>query len=386
MSDQKPKIDLKARLGKKTVGTPAAGGSSIPPPQAAGPSAMPGPMQARPMARPSGPPQVTPSGVPVPPFAQQPSRPAVDPSNPYGAMQPQAPAPARPQAIRIEMGEEVMAARRAGRTKVLVLAGIAFGVGGFVGFAAGGGAERSKGADAAIMGAQDLVKEITKANDEAQKLVETLKTAKDKLSKGQFPEEEVGKLGAINIPFGGKNLSGKGIGRFKPEVVAMLIEYANNTTDANAQKEKLQNVLSGAKKGILELLEQQSKPQVRWAAILTNGPNGPWAGALMVPAPFQAKEKWPDELKLGAGKDAETFKRYSTGNPINNDSPFFLPIDPTTQGSVCPSDVIFKLRRELGDLETVIRGDNTPGEERTGLIDGAKRLTDKLKQIGRETP
>src|SRR5262245_54516839 len=111
MSDQKPKIDLKARLGKKPV--PAAGGSSIPPPQAAvGPSAipgaMPGPMQARPVARPSGPPQVTPSGVPVPPFAQQ-SRPAVDASNPYGAMQPQAPAPARPQAIRIEMGEEVMA-------------------------------------------------------------------------------------------------------------------------------------------------------------------------------------------------------------------------------------------------------------------------------------
>ena len=110
MSEQKPKIDLKARLGKKTVSTPAAGGS-IPPPQAATPSAMPGaipPMQQRPsMPRPSAPPQqqMTPSGVPVPPFAQQ-SRP-VDASNPYGAMPGQsvAPARARPQEIRIEMGE-----------------------------------------------------------------------------------------------------------------------------------------------------------------------------------------------------------------------------------------------------------------------------------------
>jgi hypothetical protein len=390
MSDQKPKIDLKARLGKKTAGIPAAG-SSIPPP-AATPSAIPGPgpggmpgampgAMQRPMARPSGaPPQTTPSGVPVPPFAQA-SRP-VDASNPYGAMQSQAPAPARSQAIRIEMGEEVMAARRAGRSKVLILAGVAFVIGGGVGFAIGDGSQRQKGADAAIIGAQDLVKDINKANEQAQKLVETLKAAKDKLSKGQFPEAEVTALGAINIPFSGKNLAGKGIGRFKPEVVSMLIEYAGNTTDANAQKEKLQNVLSGAKKGILELLEQQTKPQVRWAAILTNGPGGPWAGTVALPAPFPAKDKWPDDMKLGSGKDAATFKRYNSGNPINNDSPFYVPIDPTTTGSVCPSDVIFKLRRELSDLETVIRGDNTPGEERTGLIDGAKRLTDKLKQIG----
>jgi hypothetical protein len=391
MSEQKPKIDLKARLGKKTVPTPAAGGSSIPPPMAATPSAMPSgaPGVSRPsMPRPSGAPQVTPSGVPVPPFAAQPSRPAaaMDPSNPYGAMQPQAVAPAKPTAIRIEMGEEVMAAQRAGRKKVLVLALIAAIVGGGVGFTIGGGAERAKGADAAISGAQDLVKDIAKANAEVQKLADTLKSAKDKLSKGNFPEDEVSKLGSINIPFSGKNLAGKGIGRFKPEVVAMLIEYANGTTDANDQKEKVQNVLSGAKKGIVELLEQQSKPQVRWAVLLSGGPGGPWAGMQMMPAPFGAKDKWPDELKVGSGKEAQTFKRYTSGNPINNDSPYFVPVDPTSQGSVCPSDVIFKLRRELNDLESVLRGDNTPGVDRAGLIDQAQKLTVKLNQIGKESP
>ncbi|MGC4094700.1 MAG: hypothetical protein QM756_43640 [Polyangiaceae bacterium] len=383
MSEQKPKIDLKARLGKKTVNAPAAGGSSIPPPMAATPSAVPAGGVSRPsMPRPSAPPQMTPSGVPVPPFAQ-PSRPAMDPSNPYGAMQPSAAAPAKPTAIRIEMGEEVMAAQRAGRKKVLFLAAIAFLVGGGVGFTAGGGSERAKGADAAIQGAQDLVKDIDKANAEVQKLADTLKSAKEKLSKGAFPEEEVSKLGAINIPFSGKNLSGKGIGRFKPEVVSMLIEYANGTTDANSQKEKVQNVLSGAKKGIVELLEQQTKPQVRWAVLLSGGPGGPWASMQMIPAPFGAKDKWPEDLKVG---DKQSFKRYSSGNPINNDAPFYLPVDPTTQAGVCSSDVIVKLRRELNDLESVMRGDNTPGEDRAGLIDQANKLKIKLNQIGKETP
>ena len=138
------------------------------------------------------------------------------------------------------------------------------------------------------------------------------------------------------------------------------------------------------KKGIVELLEQQSKPQVRWGVLLSNGPGGPWAGMQMIPTAFAAKDKWPDELKVGAGKEAQTFKRYSTGNPINNDSPFFLPVDPTSQGSVCPADVIFKLRRELNDLESTLRGDNTPGEDRPGLIDAANKITIKLNQIGKE--
>ena len=394
MSEQKPKIDLKARLGKKPV--PAAGGSSIPPPMASSPSGMPpgavpaamggmAPGVSRPsMPRPSGaPPNTTPSGVPIPPFAQQPSRPAPAASNPYGGGMPAQPvAAAKPTAIRIEMGEEVMAAQRAGRKKVLFLAAIAFLVGGGVGFTAGGGAERAKGADAAIAGAQDLVKDIAKANGEVQKLADTLKSAKEKLSKGAFPEDEVSKLGGINIPFTGKNLSGKGIGRFKPEVVAQLIEYANGTTAANEQKEKVQNVLTGAKKGIVELLEQQSKPQVRWAALLTGGPGGPWAGMQMIPAPFGAKDKWPEEVKV----NDKSFKRYQSGNPIREDSPFFIPVDPGSQTSVCPSDTIFKLRRELNDLEEVLRGDNTPGADRPGLIDQAQKLTVQLNKIGSAAP
>jgi len=418
MSDQKPKIDLKARLGKKPMASsPLAGGSSIPPAAVGGghmpagmpgpsmPAGMPGPampggampgnampgsvpQQARPsMPRPSGAPQGSAipgpamgSGIPAPQFGGV-SRPA--PSSPYTLDGPAA--PARPQAIRIELGEEVVEAQRRGRKKVVLLSLITALIGGGIGFMVGEGAERASNAASAVAGAQELVKEVDAANAEVQKLAETLKSAKEKLGKGQFPEAEVSQLGAINIPFGGKNLAGKGIGRFKPEVVTMLIDYANASTAANDQKEKLQNVLSGAKNGLLELLAEKDKPQVRWSVLLGNGPGGPWASMQTVPTPFPAKDKWPEELKLGAGKQQVTIKRYSSGNPVNDQSPYFIPVDPTSQSAVCPSDVIFKLRRELNDLETVLRGDPTPGVDRTGLIDSAKNLTDKLKQIGRES-
>jgi hypothetical protein len=158
----------------------------------------------------------------------------------------------------------------------------------------------------------------------------------------------------------------------------MLIEYTNATTEANDQKEKVQNVLSGAKKGILELLESSSKPQVRWAVQVGDGPGGPWASMMTVPA-FPAQDKWPDEIKIGPADKQQTLKRYSSGSPSAGS---FIAVDPGSQTQVCPSDVIFKLRRELNDLETTLRGDNTPGEERAGIIDSGQKLIEKLKKIG----
>ena len=389
MTDQKPKIDLKARLGKKTAASsPIAGaGSSVPPLGSApglapvGPQAAPVGAQARSpvqAARPSAP-GGAPASIPAPQFGG--ARPAPAAAGPFGAAAPAAAVAARPQAIRIEVGEDIDVPGRGGGKKIAVLALVAAAVGGALGFTVGGGVERGKGADAAIAGAQELIKDIDKANTEVQKLAETLKAAKEKLAKRQFPEAEVSALGGINIPFDGKNLNGKGIGRFQPETISLLISYAGSTTEANAQKEKLQNVLTGAKKSIQELLATEAAPPVRWSISIENGPNGPWAQMFNVPAPFQIKESWPDELKVGSGKDQNTYKRYKSGSPIGDPGPY-IPVNPLTQTAVCPSDTIFKLRRELNDLETVLRGDSTPGQEKTGLIDQAKLLTDKLKKIG----
>jgi hypothetical protein len=368
--DKKPKIDLKARLGKKTVSVPATGpGGSIPPPAG--------------IPRPSG------VGIPAPPFQQShTSRPApmVDASNPYGAMEPSVAPRAEPATIRIEMGDDVMRAQKGGKTKVLVLAIVTAAIGGFVGFTLGGGAERAKGQDAALQGAQELTKEVQAANTKIEELANVLKGAKEKLGKGKFPDEEVSKLGALNIPFDGTNLSGKGIGRFKSDVLNMLIQFASASTEANDQKEKIQNVLNRNKKGVQEFLDGQTKPVIRWSVMISGSPFGPIASMQPVPAPFlvqsEDKKPWPESFKLMADKKEVTVKRYLKGEAASED-PTFIPVDPGTQTLVCPNDTLFSIRRELSGMEEVLRGNPTPGEEKTGLLEQGQNLLKKLKDIGK---
>jgi len=366
--DKKPKIDLKARLGKKTVSAPAAGpGGSIPPP--------------------AGVPK--PSGIPAPPF-QSPggsARPApmVDASNPYGAMAPAAAPVAAAQTIRIDMGDDVMRAQRGGKMKVFVLALITAGIGGFVGFTLGGASERNAGATAAMQGAQDLTKDVDAANAKIGELADILKGAREKLAKAQFPDDEVSKLGALNIPFAGANLAGKSIGRFKADVLTMLVDFASASSEANDNKGDLQRLLSGNKKGVQEFLDSQTKPQVRWSVIVSPTGVGPLASMQPVPTPFplgsEDKKTWPDSFDLMAGGKKTTVKRYQKGDAATED-PTFIPVDPSTQAAVCPSDVLVKLRGRLSDLEETLRGNQTPGEEKTGLLESGQALAKKLKQIG----
>jgi hypothetical protein len=375
--DKKPKIDLKARLGKKTVSAPVQGpGGSIPPPAG--------------IPKPSLP--VSGGGIPAPPFqsstATQRPAPMVDASNPYGAMQPTAaPVAAQPQTIRIEMGDDVIRANRGGKAKVAMLALVTAVIGGGVGFTIGGASERGAGAEAAVIGAKELTKDVESANTKITELADVLKSAREKLGKSKFPEEEVTKLGSLNIPFNGTNLSGKGIGRFKGEVTTMLISFASSVSEANDSKADLQRLLNGNKKGVQEFLDSQTKPQVRWSVIVGGSQAGPVASMQPVPSPFLASEKWPDSYELPGGKDGKKIvvKRYMKGDAATED-PTFIPVDPSTQGTVCPADVLVRLRGRLSDLEEVLRGNPTPGEEKTGLLEAGQNLAKKLKDIGKTAP
>jgi hypothetical protein len=358
--EKKPRIDLKARLGKKTV---AAKSGSIPPPM----------------------------GIPKPsvPFGgPQRQAPRVDASDPYAAISAEAAPVRKEQAIKVEMSEEVMQAQKRGRAKIIALAAVTALVGAFLGYAIGSGVERGKSAEAAVSGAGDLIKEVDTANAKIEELAEVLKKAKEKLADSTYPEEEVGKLGGINIPFEGANLTGKGIGRFRPDVVTLLIDFASGAQEANDQKEKIARLLGGSKPAIMEFLEVKTKPKVRWSVYVTNGPGGPWAAMQPLPEAFAAKPEsdkkgWPEEFKIKDGDRTFELKRYKTGSPTGGE-PQIIPVDPTTQGSVCPSDVLVKLRRELQDLEGVLRGDKSdPANEKAGLADTGHALVEKLKQIGR---
>ncbi len=381
MEDKKPKIDLKSRLGKKTVSSPAVG--SIPPPAGMG---VPVPKPSVPVANPSR--------VPAPPFASVPQAaaiPRVDSSHPYGAaMAPQA-APVRVAApsITIEMDDEFRRAQKSGRSKVLVLAIFTAAIGAGLGFAGGGISERNKAADAAVVGAGELTTKVEATTKKAAELADILKSAKEKLTKATFPDEEVSKLGAINLPFTAADLNGKGIGRFNGATLSMLIDFSTIVDKVNDQKEKLQNVLSGNKKAVQDFLSSQTKPQVRWSVVVGNGPGGPWATMQPVPTPFLAKDgdkpKWPDDIRIPVGDKQAVLKRYNSGNPVSEDG-LFIPVDPASQGSVCSTSVVTTLRRELGDLEEVLRGNQNPGEEKAGLLDAGDKLGKKLKQIGAATP
>ncbi|MBX3181937.1 MAG: hypothetical protein KIT72_11245 [Polyangiaceae bacterium] len=373
--EKKPKIDLKARLGKKTIAGPATG--AVPPPVG-----IPKPV-----------------GVPAPPFATgpaQPARPAprVDASDPYAAIAADdAPVRAEPAAIKIEMSEEVVKAQKKGKLVLVLIGVVGAAVGGLLGFTMGDRTASNAGAKRAIEDAARLAKEIDDANAEAEALAEVLQSAGSKLAASKFPEEEVSKLGSLRIGFSGANLASSNIGRFRGETVMLLVDYTSRAQEANAQKEKLQAVLSGSKKAITELLAESTAPKVRWSVYMQGGPRGPWAIMQPLPEPFLVNDKdkkdfkWPDSFKIKDGQKEFDLKRYSSGDPLRSSGdPFIIPVDPGSQGSVCPNDTMLRIRREVMSMQEILKGKKGTGadgeDEKRGLVDAGATLVEQLKAIG----
>jgi hypothetical protein len=172
-------------------------------------------------------------------------------------------------------------------------------------------------------------------------------------------------------------------------VLNMLIEFASASAEANDQKEKIQSVLNRNKKGVVEFLESQTKPVVRWSVIVGGSPLGPIASMQPIPAPFQLvgeqgkQHSWPESFDVMDKDKKIAIKRYLKGDAAT-ENPTFIPVDPSTQTLVCPNDVVFSIRRELTGMEEVLRGDPTPGEEKTGLLEAGQNLLKKLKEIGKQ--
>lgn len=361
MTDHKPKIDLKSRLGKKTVSS--ASGHSIPPP--------------------TGIPR--PSGIPAPPFGGRPSQP-MDPSNPYSAMDASsAPARVEPQAIKVEMSEEVRQEQRKQSKKFIWIAVATAVVGGLLGFTIGSGHERGKVADQALRDAGDLAKEVKEAMAVAENLADTLKSAREKLSGNKFPDEELTKLGGLRVPFGGDKLGGRNIGRFKKEVSSGLLNLTGQAEKINDQVETVQRIVGNSRKSLADVFAQNTAPKVQWVAMAEGSPLGPILTMRAVPEAFLVKPEkggWPDSLKFKEGNKDVTVKRYTKGDPAGND-PLYIPVDPSSQGSVCPQDVVFRVARQIQELEGLLRGVKDPGgHEETGLIDAGRAIEEKLKAIG----
>ena len=367
MNDQKkPKIDLKARLGKKTVSSPS--GPSIPPPVGGS----------------------RPGGIPAPPFG------APQGSDPYSSMMGTAPPPPppKPQAIKVELSEEVIREQKKQQKKGYMMALITAVVGGVVGFMIGGSNETSNQQKIAARDAGDLAKEVTSATDTAEQLADVVKSIKDKIASGKYPDDEAKKLAGLRIPFEGSNLGLRVIGRFNKEVNRGLVAFAGMAEQANDSTETLQKMVAGSKKALDDAFSLKDKPRVHWSAVVGSGGLGPWVTLMSVPEPFLVKsdEKvagkdytWPDNVKFkSGGKDTE-IKRYTKGDPMGG-NPQFIPVEPNSQNSVCPNLNVARIVRIIQDLEDSLRGikDTTGsgGHEQTGLIETGRTVSEKLKAIG----
>lgn len=365
--DKKPKIDLKSRLGTRSVAT--QGGPAVPPPVGIPKPALPG---MSPSLRPPGP--------------------RLDASDPYSSIAASdAPAArAEPQSITVEMSAEVMAAQKRSRTLMLVGIGAAAVVGGLLGFAFGDRSASHKSALAAVDGAGELLADVEKANVVVTELADTLKAVMSELRDNKYPTAQVAKLGEINIPFDGGTLAGKGMGRFNTKAQAMLIQYASRAQEANDAKEKLQMLLSYSRKELATVLEQENEEtrKVQWSVYVVGGPGGP----LAVMQPLDSAQqflltkkgdttyKWPEEFKIKDGGKEIPLKRYTSGDPTGS-SPKIIPVDPTSQTAVCASSAVGALSREVTRVESALRGDQTPGQEKQGLIEIGDLLLEELRKI-----
>ncbi len=286
------------------------------------------------------------------------------------------------------MSEEVVQAQKKGRSKIMMLAAGTAVVGGILGVAIGGGLERRTRQNIALEGAVLLAKDVDSANAEIEKLAEVLKKAKLKISENKLPTEEATALGAINIPFDGTKLVGKGIGLMSAEINRDLIRFAGDSMAANDQKERVKNLLGGA--SLKGFMDQRTNPKITWSVFVTNSPLGPIAQMQPVPGfVVKSDEKkdgkdyaWPEEFEVPDGDKKTKLKRYTKGEPMGG-TPELIPVDPSTEGAVCSSDVARTLIDEISTLERLLRGDKRdPTNETLGLIDNGTQLMDKLKSIG----
>lgn len=387
--EKKPKIDLKARLGKSTAAAGSTPGVPAPvvPPSAAG--VIPPPAV--------GPSAISPGGVPVPPFAtpsqaqvEQPAAIAVDPSDPFGAVAAPA-ARTQPAEIKLELGEElVLAQKKASGKKAMVMAGLVGVVTLAIGYAVGTQSQQSAGAKIAVQGAQDLISDIEQSQAKIKELDEKIAAAIESIKERKFPESFATDLGGISIPFGADKLAGRNIGRFPGSTMQLLLNYTSQVEALNERKDALRSLFTGQKAAISEALASVDEPKVKFNVIVQRDPS---KGPIAVLAPVNPadawtvkSETWPTSYKISTGRDLVEVERWSgKGDVITAGAKVVaLPVEPGSVATAFPNDVVLRIQSELMKTGTILQGrtGGLPDEEEAGVLQRGEMLINALKKIG----
>ena len=405
--EKKPKIDLKARLGK------GAGGATPPPPTAgipvpAVPSAGGGGagMAAVPSSSPGsggGGGLPMPPGIPVgppPAFGKPAGHAAIDPSNPLAAAAtpyraPTPPPPSQPQ--RIEVDEMAVQEARKGARKQGLIGGLVVAVVlGAVGYILGGAVETSKGRQKSVVDAKSLAADVAKSRDQLKTIADKVEAGTNTLLKEhKFPDTLAKDLGGINVDFDGNKLAGVRFSGFSQDTTSTLIEYITQVQTLNDRKTAIIGLLSRLQKPITEQLTAGQKTSIGYVvflgkqdpsrnpfamlAPLTKPIEAPNASAISLPAEFTATDP-TTRGNISAPK-------YTTGNL---DKPSALYVLPKSIEAACPSATsgsIAQLGSQLNHVITDIRGEQAlPGgdvvtESKPGLLDRADKLVTNLNKV-----
>jgi len=398
--EKKPKIDLKARLGKAAVG-----GATPPPPGAAAipaPAATPTPNGNAPGMPAAMPTPATPAKLPVPPGIPVGPPPAfkspalaLDPTNPLAAAvaPPAAPArsvaPAKPQ--RIEVDElTVQEARKGARKQGLVAGAVGGLVLGIVGFIIGGAQETSKGRAQSVAHAKSLADDVNKSREQLKKLAEVLDGGRKSLSEKKFPDTLAKDLGAINVDFDGSKLAGVRFSGFSQDTTTGLIEYISAIQSTNDRKNALVSLLGRVQKPLSEQMKDPNKaPAVQYVVLLNrDSAKNPYGILAPLQKPIELSASMPD-----------TFNAIDvTNNRQNVSAPKFTTLDrpgaayvvPKSIEAACPSELtgqVGQLVGQLARLLTDIRGEGGGQqgealvEPKPGLLDRADRLATGLNKV-----
>ena len=397
---KKPKIDLKARLGKTMTGAAGPSAVPLPVPGVAAPSGPPAP-DSHPMAaggmpgatpsapapapRPSGggiapPPgmgQLSP-GIPMPPFARPaPAAPPPAASKPTAAQ----------QTIKVEIGEEIheerkKASKRAALVGVLALV---FGVG--VGWPIGGAQERSGRSQAAISGAQSLEKDVKAANEKIKALDEKLAAGAEKLGNKEFPADLAKDLSGINVPFDATNLEGKQVGSLPGKVLRALLAFTGSVQDLNATKDSVKNLLGAAQPVIEKGWKEEKEPVVHFSVLFrSEGQKGVVAELVPNKEPFKLAGDWPGKLTIlktersaqGAKQVDKPADRWAKGDLAGT----VVPVDPPSVAALTSQELVGKLIKTLRDTRQLMEGNqDDPTHPSAGLMKEGEDLATQLHQV-----
>ncbi|NUO49286.1 MAG: hypothetical protein HOV80_10560 [Polyangiaceae bacterium] len=381
---KKPKIDLKARLGKAPGGgVPGAlpSGPGVPSPSQDGigrisapPSSggMPAPVGIAPPAGIAPPPGIA-SGMGLNPFAPKPQPKA-------------APVSAEAQTIKVEVSEEIHDERKRAGRRALLYSAIAAVVFAGIGFFAGGMREVSKRDAKAVEGLKKLEPEVTDSAKKAEEILPILDDIEKGLLKDRkYPDSAIEKL-SITIP--NLNLDDKSFGTMPSDIQKATLSYMKKIENANEKKDRVKNLLGSLKKPIETSWAEDQKPVFKLGIIFRQAGSNTIGEVVQMKEPWEvAKSDWPKEPKIVVsvmqeGKRVpadQAAQRWEQDAIVPTDqTPLVIPIEPSSVSGFTDERTILQLVGAVNDVRVLLNGDETPGREVVGLLKEGQGLAKSI--------